>query len=481
MKKAIAGFLILLVGSITGFSYWEGILAEKQWRLLLERAASSLPPGQTSTTYHRGWFSSSSEFRLKLLSDEEPVVSKGDDVPEELMLSHTLVHGPLPIIEIVKGRAPLRPIMAIVHTRIAMKGRPFQRRTARREEIPEGRIDTILNLDGGGSSDILVPPFTSTGDTKREFLVSKELRGTIVFTKGAQEVSSQVQWGGAEMTIRDVRVTLGKMTSAFTYRSVTDQLAVWKNVISLGALRVAWSPKGKEEITLRNLNFVASQETKEGNLELHSLSRVKEIMVRGQQLGSLLLELSLHHLDPSAMAMLSKLESTAGRLKGSWSREAIKTMKNRQMDKIFAAILRKSPALDMRFQWGATKGVFNASAKASFDGSDETRVKNPALWPTGIEADALISIPVALMSDDHGQPADTAVPSGTGNPGNGTPAVSSLPPLTTLLSRRGFNSSAESVFLARNGDLMESHLTYRRGHVLVNGWPLELLMQRARE
>ncbi|GAF79060.1 unnamed protein product, partial [marine sediment metagenome] len=211
-RNILLGAVGVVAVVLIGFTVVIGFGAERAYEQVLQNARdNAVGRYEIDGTFHRGWFSSTAETRIRIQGEVGEVL---------IPLEHEIIHGPLPMGEVLRGRSPFAVIFAIFDTRYyadpvqlpeladALGGRALLRVTARLgfDQSVEMLIHSpTIELDGGR--------FSSQG-----------LRGDIDIADGGKRVDGSIHLGPVKYV--DGEAT-GKLAgSTLEFETIADSTAV---------------------------------------------------------------------------------------------------------------------------------------------------------------------------------------------------------------------------------------------------------------
>ncbi len=156
MKKIVVIFvvrLLILALAYGGASYWVGGRALKLHDQSIARINGSKGLKASVVSYQRGLFKSTALTRLTLL-----LPRKGRSVSFELV--DTIYHGPFVFLHDQHLESGLRPVMAVIRTRLASgSGSGLEKALDKVPELASSEVLTVLSINGSAHSYFDIPPF----------------------------------------------------------------------------------------------------------------------------------------------------------------------------------------------------------------------------------------------------------------------------------------------------------------------------------
>ena len=147
--RAILIIIFILLIAILGLPWWFGMKAEHEYNNLIETVSKFENLEIVNKSYKRGW--------LKSLGEITFSINEGDDNPIEIIEKDTIYHGPVPIGLLSKGKLNLKPVMAVIETKVEITSDTEEEYSEIIGSLPPLDFNTTLSLSGHGTTTISVP------------------------------------------------------------------------------------------------------------------------------------------------------------------------------------------------------------------------------------------------------------------------------------------------------------------------------------
>lgn len=186
--KRIRFILILIIISLLAIAlmpYFFGIKAEEAYYRLVNEWSEAGGIKLISTNYKRGWLKSSSETVYSLSREGEHRF----DIKE----NDTVIHGPFSFGGILGGEFYFKPFLALVDSRVMIKPVSPNDFGDILKLIPPLEIASTISLDGSGTSNLSLPPFTYKHEKDNEALEWEGLKGNIEFSRDFHRIRADLQ------------------------------------------------------------------------------------------------------------------------------------------------------------------------------------------------------------------------------------------------------------------------------------------------
>lgn len=236
VAASVIGLLIFVVAPIV-----TGFVIERTFPTWIEAADESSPDVEIESALVRGAFISTAETTLRF---------GGEDDQDLLVVRHEVVHGPIPVGELWRGRSPLALVVAVVDTRYdvdpealpniaaALAGRPLIRliawlgldRSVRLEltspaiELPEARYrgegfrgEAVFTPDSGAAEGHLWIGAASLGEASGGALelAPSELSFRVEAGEGARPAEGSLDLGAIALDGPDARIRIAPSRATF--------------------------------------------------------------------------------------------------------------------------------------------------------------------------------------------------------------------------------------------------------------------------
>jgi uncharacterized protein YdgA (DUF945 family) len=375
MNNSVRAVLVIGLLVLAGLPVWGGWQAQEAFVAAGERLnVVTSSRFEVHTAFHRGWLRSEAETRIVPVDSQEA---------PGLTLRHTVVHGPIPLGEILAGRLPGRPVRAIVDTSIA---------TGPAEAGLSLRARARIELDGRTHVDLESMPF----DSEDGSLHWEGVRGTLdspdldfARVVGVLEAPRlEVESAGSLLVVDDVAASL-------EMRALTDELPLGSFSLSVGLVELTgaagefrlrdfqWEQRGDEDVINETYGVTLSASLDHMELE-------------GEPYGPGAFELVLRNLDPTALSRLrasmqaqADVSVAAG---GDPSAATLPDLKGVQR------LLARSPELELvLLELTGPEGVLRARGRLRVDGGHPHLELGPMFVTSALEGTGDVFVPAGLL------------------------------------------------------------------------------------
>jgi len=478
MKKILILFVsivITLAAAYTGTAWWSGMMVEKEFYQLLKNNQNAGCVSLSTSNYHRSIFRSEAVTTVEVRIPE----TDGSNTSLFVDLTHDIAHGPWPVGSSLSELSLLRPVLAIIDTRILSKP---QTQTTFCHNFTEllARISirdrTILYLRGNGTSHLTAGPFRGTFGKDG---VSVHLRQTTLntsFSAGFDTLKSTLTFPQLEacsttghLIIKDTVIDMDM------HRVVVD---FYLGNASFKTALIKIEGAGQEttpSFTINNLTMTSS--SRESNTLFNTAVRVSfdELLTDGTKVGPVMFTMEGRNLDTASMVLLQNScrqmqhKRTAGKVQ-----DIDQMILNAYME-VLPRMLRESPQLEItQLSVSTAEGDARGKALVSVDGTRVGPTFNPLLLAGALSVEAEFSATEHLLQRvfefRHTHLIENEIRTGT------RPTLSNKK-LRALAARQGKRELATLIkqhVLTRKDNNMTINASYRRGQVTVNGRPLPL-------
>ena len=396
MKKTLRIFLFLCLTLVVAYgaaSYWIGGQARKQHDLLIAQINSSNYMEASTNSYERGLFSSRALTTLTLMLPE-----RGN--PIKFSIVNQIYHGPFVFLENPHMKKSLRPVLAVIRTRLAPgdSGEPLQQIREKIPELEASEILTVLSIDGSGESYFNVPSFQKKFPDEKGGQVEVEWRGFIAqckFDLQLGEAAGSCSSPSLQVARQNELLQVKDIQGDFNSHPGIKGISVGSAAFSIGSIE----GMHKEDILFNLTSFGlkaesgVSGETINGNIQLS----FERLIAEDMELGPFAMEFEARKMDAE---VLSRFQKLVPELRKKTAEQTGKS--NREIEKLLTQItvdlLANSPEFEIRQLAVRTdKGDLRGRAKLSFAGPGKNMAANILVLLASIDASAELSVSEALL------------------------------------------------------------------------------------
>jgi len=273
--RAVLIIVFVLLIAVLGLPYWFGMKAEHEYSNLMETVSEFEKVEIVSKSYKRGWLKSSAETTF--------LINEGEETPLKIIEKDTIYHGPVPIGLLSKAKIHLKPVMAVIETKVEITTDTKKEYAELIESLPTLNFETILALNGHGTTVVSIQSvYKKLKDGKT--LSWSGLSGTINFTPDLKEVAAVINSSNIEIEDNTFRVHIRgiDINSNLSYPASN-----YTNPLGDIDVRIEeFSSEGKDDdeldkVTLTDLQFTGST-NQNGNLLNHTHSLGFETLIVGR-------------------------------------------------------------------------------------------------------------------------------------------------------------------------------------------------------
>jgi uncharacterized protein YdgA (DUF945 family) len=396
MKKTLRIFLFVCLALVVAYgaaSYWIGGQARNQHDLLIAQINSSNCLEASIKSYERGLFSSRAMTTFTLILPES-----GNSI--KFSFINHIYHGPFVFLENPHLKRSLRPVLAVIRTRLAPgdSGEALKKMLEKIPELENSEILTVLFTDGGGESYFDVPSFQKRFPDEKGGQVEVEWRGFTAqckFDLQLGEAAGSCSSPSLQVTQQNQLLRVKDIQGDFNSHPGIKGISVGSAALSIGSIEAM--EKENTSFNLTSLGLKAesgvSGETINGALRLS----FEKLETQDMELGPFAMVFEARKLDAE---VLSRFEKLVPELR---KKAAVQTGNaNLEIEKLSAQImvdlLAKSPEFEIKQVAVRTdKGDLSGRAKLSFDGPGKNLAGNILAIIGSIDASAELSVSEALL------------------------------------------------------------------------------------
>jgi uncharacterized protein YdgA (DUF945 family) len=396
MKKTLTIFLFLCLALVVAYgatAHWIGGQARNQHDLLIAQINNSNYMEASIKSYERGLFSSRALTTFTL-------ILPGSGNPIKFNIIDYIYHGPFVFLENPHLKTSLRPVLAVIRTRLA-PGDPGEALKKMLEKIPElesSEVLTVLSIDGSGESYCDVPAFQKKFPDEKGGQVEVEWRGFIAqckFDLQLGEAAGSYSSPSLQVTEPNQLLRVKDIQGNFNSHPGIKGISVGSAALSIGSIE--GMEKENTPFNLTSLGLKAesgvSGETINGDLRLS----FEKLEADGMGLGPFALEFEVRKLDAEVLSRFQKLvpefRKKAAEQTGNTNGEIEKLF-----TQIMVELLLNSPEFEIKqLEIRTDKGDLSGRAKLTFAGPGKNLAANILALLGSIDASAELSVSEALL------------------------------------------------------------------------------------
>ena len=502
MKKSISVvilFVLVVFGLWGATTYWFSVKTEERYRSILQEASQTQYVKFVNESYNRGFLRSTARTILQI---QTPSGTTPDDGPLRITLAHDITHGPFPFGGASSGEGRLKPLMAIIETRIVFGPEAKSYLAELYSQIPElasVRDTTVIDLGGNGEDRFSVPAFQhSFGDEDKVAVDWKGLSLQVNFTSDLKGFTGSLSCPGLGIAGKELDFSMAEVKSAFNSHEGIHGLSLGEASFDLAGLEFKdKSETGPHSFLARGFKVSASNKASGDSIQCLLTVSNDQVKYDEAQYGPAVFELELRNLDAASLAKLQQAIREMQAQDPQQSAEAMQIMMLAKYGEILPALLMKSPEIEIKqLDLKTSDGDFTGRAKVAFDGTKSGPALNPATLMNAVTVQAQFKAAEGLVhrlastfmqkktsgedAEDSGAApgdeetaGDKEASGEREDPGTQTPESS-----PTMVDEQLKALIEQNIIVKENGSYAAT-LNYKDGEIVLNGRPLSLqnLMQ----
>lgn len=396
MKKTLTIFLsvcLALVLAYGGVSYWVGVQAREFHDRGIARINSSGYLKASVKSYERGLFRSRDLTMITLTRPE-----KGDSI--RFGVIDTVYHGPFVFIKDPHFKESLKPVMAVIRTRLAPgdSSGELKKVLEKFPELKSSEVLTVLSMDGSAKSYFDVPSFRKKFPDDKGGKVEVDWGGLTAkstFDARLGKVTGHYDSPSLQITTKDQMLRIKDVHGDFDSHPGIKGISVGSAAFSIGDIENI--RKGNTAFTLNSLDLKAQSGVHEGTVNGSLRLGFDKLNTGGLRLGPLAMEFQARKLDAGVLARFQKL-SRVLRQEGSEKTEAFRQEMKSLCTRMMIDLLAKSPEFEIKqFNLRTNKGDLSGKARLVFDDHGKDLSRNILALFASIDASAKLSVSQALF------------------------------------------------------------------------------------
>ncbi len=460
MKKILTIFLSLLLVLVVAYgaaSYWIGGQAIKQHDQLISQINLSNVLQASTKSYERGLFKSTVLTTFTLTRPENTGLF-------EFGIVSSIYHGPFVFLENSHLKWGLRPVLAVIRSRLAPNDSAEVLKKAL-ESVPELKSSealTVLYFDGSGQSYLEVPPFQrqlpadEAGQAEVQwggFTAESKLDGALGKVTASYSLPSmQVTQKDSHVSIMDLK---GDLNSQPGIKGIHVGSA------SLSVADIEGSGQDNTPFSMKSFEIKAESGVSGETVGMSMRLNLEKVNAGGMGLGPFALEFEARKLDAEVLSRFQKLAPQIQK-KVAEHTEGAKEEMEKLVSGLMADLLAKSPEFEIKqLNVKTDKGDLSGRAKLTFNGPGLHLGANILALLASIDASAELSVsePLFLLI------AENALRDGSAPQSEEAAKASATGIVDGLIAAN---------IMVRSDDSFQSNATYKHGVVTINGRKLDL-------
>jgi uncharacterized protein YdgA (DUF945 family) len=410
MKKIVGttviSLLLFIFASWAVAAYFFGSQAQKQYHVMLQQAAESGYVKATERSYDRGLSGSIARTEIEIPVPDGQGASGNDTEgsrPLRFTLVHDIKHGPVPFGAATNEKLQIKPVQAIIETKLDSAPEAQGDLKEILSSIPElalMRHITTIYLAGDGEALLEVPAFNRTvGSDAKVNLDWRGLTARMTFSAGLKKMKGSMYASGFEATDEGNSLNVGGIESSFAVHGEISGVALGDMHFNVADLELVDREKGDgDHFALSNLRAEVSNSALNDALNSSFTVHVDRMSVGAAAYGPGVFELELRKLDAASWAELQRMlqEINASRLQYSES-ELMSVMATR-FSEVLPRLVKNSPEIEIK-QLGVKTNDGDATGrlKISIDGSKGAALLQPFALLSAVSVQAEASAAETLL------------------------------------------------------------------------------------
>jgi|GEM_PF-1112490 len=469
-------FIIILVvlGIFLALPYWFGINAEKEYESLIGSFSEAENITVVDESYKRGWLSSQTQTTFTVTGSEGEIFRIHNE--------DTIYHGPIPPGPLFKGQISPLPVLAVIESKAALTPAPESEYEDLIRGLPPIMYNTVLSLNGGGTTKINMPGIESKLGEDDEYFTWSGLKGTIKFEPGFKDMNTSFESEGLTIKSDDLQLTLSGVNGKSNIRYEGDNYYLPLGTASFDVEAISARSKDKEtgefdDLRVKNLSFQGSTEDLAGTLtSIHTLG-FEEITVGELTYGPGGYKLALRNIDKSSWKNIQKILQEARDKPKQESQEESNEYLAELMG-VLPELVKKSPELEIsELVLETGEGDLRGNLFIAIDGTgltDPDMALNPLFLLAAITANAELSVATTLLEEAmHGfnaEEIEDEIKNGALSP----LSDQEIDKLARERTRKDIGDLTSQSILVLEEDRYVLNAEYTPGQILLNGNPLDL-------
>ena len=463
--RAILIIIFLILIAVLGLPYWFGMKAEHEYNNLMETVSKFENLEIVSKSYKRGWLKSSAETTF--------LINEGEETPFKIIEKDTIYHGPAPIGLLSKGKLNLKPVMAVIETKVDITSDTEKEYSKIIASLPPIDFKTTLSLSGHGTTIISVPSI----DRKLEdgkTLKWSGLSGAVNFTPDLKEVSYDINSSKIEIEDDTFRLSINNINLS---SNLSYPVSNYTNPLGDVEVRIEeFSSEGKDngelnKVTLSNLQFTGST-NQNGNLLNHTHSLGFETLVVGRNsYGPGIYELELRNINKDAIEEIQKeLNEDQNTQESATTKEELWA----RIMKVLPRLLEGSPEIELtKLSIKTGEGELLGHALISLKGDPELAA-NPILLLAAVSAELKLSVSKPLLESLLKDYKIEEITDEMKSQNETLPSDKKLQNLGKTRAQSEIKQMLDQNLLVLKDGNYKIEASYRLGEIILNGKPLDL-------
>ncbi len=468
MKKVLvlAGLLVVLgvvgavaLGNFRAHQFHNGILEglEQGGGEELNIVESSFAPGVLGST-------STVVFALEpdVGEDEQPVVS--------FEMENDIRHGALPLMGWIGSGGGGTPVIATMHTTLALEGEVKDAVQEALGELPTLEVDTKVRASGVGESHVSMKPIRAQGGGEAgEFELNwKGLEGDFVFTADMDKVAGSIESGGLEITSALANFTASSFTWTLDQDTDASGVPVGFGSFSLDSIDFQPILLPAPVVSVKGVSLEQSSRVQGGKFTWDLVHRVESVTAGDEVYGPGVVQFELRDLDAKALADVSEsLQQVQKQLQKGEAGAAFQSEVGEDLTKALPKLAAHSPGLEFtEISLTTPEGTVRGKILVNLDGSNAEMLQNPLMAVGALSAKASAEAPAELFASMIDLWARKQVASGTMSVGE------DMEETVAYVRDSLIHNLRKQGLVVFDGERYTTRIDWSQGRLTVNGIPV---------
>ena len=486
MKKAFSVVIVLLflaAAVFAGTTFWFGMQTQQQYLDILEQTPQLGYIHLANESYDRGLLKSKARTAVKIRDLGGGLGTGAGKEPEDVVgftMIHDIRHGPLPLGESPDGERQLKPVLAIIETRIELSPETQAKLKKTFGELPEiasMQNYTTLSLGGDGETLLNIPAFHQTVEKDKKVAVEwKGLTANMAFTADLKKFTGSLNAPGLRALGDDGELEINGLACTFDSYEGIKGLFLGDASFNLARLEFTGKTAGaKKQISMNGLKMTTSSQALSDTVNYSVTAGIDRVMTKDTLYGPGICELEFRKIDAASLAKLQQIFQELQAQFPQRSAEEINQMMVAKYAEILPGLIKESPEIEVaKLSLKTSDGDFLGKAKIVIDGTNAAAMINPLFLLSAVTAHAEFTITDLLLQRIHAssrrKEITAAIEQGTRDPLNDE----EIKALAASEGKKRLEALvAQNILIYEDGHYKAS-ADYQEGRIILNGRPLAL-------
>jgi len=474
----VAVLALLAAVLFTGTTLWFGLQAEHRYREYLAQRPLFGYVRLADNGYDRGFFSSTAVNTVTVQDAGHRWHVSGagkDEKPVAFTFVHKIDHGPWPFWGSLGGNIPLKPLLAVVETKIELSPATRANLENRFGEAPDlagTTFFTSLPLVGNGETQWVIPSLKTSG-VNGEILEWEGLSAEMTFTPDLKAFKGTLTSPGLDLKWKNGRFEVTSVTSQFDIYEGVRGLYLGDASLSLARLDILDTSGEKTEFSADRMELTTSSQTSSDAVDWSIAARVGQITTQGSSHGPGSYQMELRRVDAET---LEKLQKVLEKLRAESPRrppEEISQMMLATCAQMLPELMKRSPEIEIsELSFKAPDGEFLGKAKVVVDGNHAAAFGNPLFLINAITAHAEFTATDQLLQRMFEFVYEKEMVADKKRQNRGALSDQEIRKLAAAKSRDRLKNLEDQKILIHENGQFRARADYGQGALMLNGRPL---------